>query len=116
MMPVVDGTTSSSRHEQLPVETDSPSNVRRTVTDPAGNMSETVEAFDGVTTATTPEGSTRTSTEGPDARFGIAAPVMTDATLGPPSSLTSTLIGGRSVELKNTGLSRRTLVRQSRIC
>lgn len=44
MMPVVDGATSSSRHEQLPVETDSLGNVRRTVTDPAGNTSPTVEA------------------------------------------------------------------------
>lgn len=46
MMPVVDGTTRSSRHEQLPVETHSLGNVRRTVTDPAGYMAETIKALE----------------------------------------------------------------------
>jgi hypothetical protein len=72
------------------------------VTDPADNESETSEALDGVTTGTTPDGTTRTSTEGADPRFGLQAPLVSDATLGLLSGLTSLLSSGRSVELTDT--------------
>jgi YD repeat-containing protein len=75
---------------------------RRVLTGPAGHDFETIESTNSVTTGSTPAGTERTSTEGPDFRFGLEAPVVTQATLGLPSGLTSMLSGGRRVTLADT--------------
>jgi RHS repeat-associated protein len=84
------------------IEADPSGAVAFVATDPAGHDSEAVEGADGTTNAVTPDSTTRSSTEGPDPRFGIQAPVITQAALELPSGLTSVLSGGRRVELTDT--------------
>ncbi|MFP2907665.1 RHS repeat-associated core domain-containing protein [Pyxidicoccus sp. 3LFB2] len=63
----------------------------KTTTSPAGLASVTTELPDGTTTRVAPDGTLVTTVEGPDARFGMASPLVTSEKVRVPSGLTSTV-------------------------
>jgi RHS repeat-associated protein len=96
--------TALNRTTSYKVENLSNTDLRRTVTDPAGLVTVSVRKFNGATTVTAPDGTLTTSVEGPDPRFGLQAPVLKSLTVRLPSALTSTLTSSRSVTLGTGGV------------
>jgi YD repeat-containing protein len=72
---------------------------RRTTLHPDGTQSAVVIAIDGGRTITQPDGTTQTTTIGPDPRFGLQAPVTTEASVATPDGLSATLTASRTASL-----------------
>jgi RHS repeat-associated protein len=71
--------------------------VRREVTDPAGLVTRSDRGTNDAVSTTTPEGTVSTTVEGPDPRFGMQAPVLTNLSVAIPGGLTSTVTGSRQI-------------------
>ncbi len=76
---------------------------KRTVTGPTGAEATTEMSISGVVKTTAADGTETTINRGPDARFGLRAPVTSRATLKLPSGLTRTDDHTRTVSLSNPG-------------
>jgi RHS repeat-associated protein len=71
----------------------------RTVTEPSGAVTRTVTSPDGTTTTTAPDGTVQTVTVGPDPRWGMQAPMVTNATVAVPGLPAATMGEQRTVQL-----------------
>jgi len=87
------GRTSTHRTESLAT-----GGTRTTVSDPAGVRSITVTSPEQ-TTQTAPDGTVAVLQEGPDPRFGVQEPQVTQVTVTTPGGLVSTTTTDRVVEL-----------------
>ena len=74
---------------------------RRVLTDPSGAHTELIIGADGTRKLTSPDGTVETSSEGPDPRWGMQAPVVTSLVRTTPGGLRETVSGSRSATLAN---------------
>ncbi|NLG01805.1 MAG: choice-of-anchor A family protein, partial [Lentisphaerae bacterium] len=113
----VTSTDALGRSEVRSVEYLSDGSTRRTVTDPAGLATVSLETSDRVETVTRPDGSTVTSMKAPDPRFGMAAPYVASAETVTQNGLTfwteharAALLTNRDDPLSATNLTETTTV------
>ncbi|HMS84684.1 MAG TPA: hypothetical protein PKD12_13620, partial [Nitrospira sp.] len=88
--------TTGYQVEDLPI-----GDLRRTVTEPTGLATVSVQKTNGTTTLTAPDGTITTQVEGPDPRFGMQAPILKSLTVQTPLAVTSTVTSSRAVTLSN---------------
>lgn len=70
---------------------------RRTTLNPDGTQTQLTIGVDGGRTNTAADGTVQTSAIGPDPRFGLQAPITTNATVTTPDGTAATVTGARSV-------------------
>ena len=71
---------------------------RRTITNPAGEVTTEEAGTDDQTVITAPDGTVTTSTLGPDPRYGMLAPMQTRTEVNPPGATpTATTLGERTI-------------------
>lgn len=75
--------------------------LKRTVVDPAGADSTSIERLDGSVTIKRATGDETTYVLGPDPRFGMQAPISTRMSITTPAGHTRTAEVSRTVELSN---------------
>ncbi len=88
--------TTSYHVEDLPI-----GDLRRTVTEPTGLATVSVQKTNGTTTLTAPDGTITTQVEGPDPRFSMQSPILKSLTVATPLGLTSNVTTTRAVTLSN---------------
>lgn len=86
------GRVTSYRTEQLATGVQ-----RRTVTQPDGTVDVSLQRKDGSAERTASDGTVFTSRRGPEPRFGMQSPILTEATVVTPGGRTSTTTSGRTV-------------------
>jgi RHS repeat-associated protein len=74
---------------------------RQRTTDPSGLVATSLFGANKTSTLLAPDGTTTTSVEGPDPRWGMAAPLLQSLMVRAPSGLTSTVTTTREVSLSN---------------
>src|SRR5262249_34339098 len=85
----VDVTTAMGRHQSMSTTKPSDATDHRELTDTAGLTTTVDMGADGVSTATAPDGTTVTTKQSPDPRWGMLAPLATvDLTAGSPHLVT----------------------------
>ena len=72
-----------------------------TTTHPDGSVTVTVRNPDGSTSRSSSDGTSMSSTLGPDPRFGMAAPVATSVSVSTPGGITATATSERTVTFVN---------------
>jgi RHS repeat-associated protein len=95
--------TAMSRTRQYQVAQLATGAERRVQTDPAGFKTTSVRGMDETTTTLRPDGSTVTSIQGPDPRWGMQAGILRSWSLQTPGGLTATITGRRGATLSNAG-------------
>jgi len=95
--------TALGRQTIYTTENFSTGDQERTVTYPFGGVQTRTIGTNGTTTTTEPDGTIITTTEGPDPRFGMMAPVQSNQTIKTPSGLTSSTQQSRTVSFAETG-------------
>ena len=88
-----EGRTTTYKVEHLPTGA-----TQRTNSFPDGTQSVS-ESRGGITTLTAPDGTVTQRKEGPDPRFGMAAPVPEEMTITTPAGLVSNLLTTRNADL-----------------
>lgn len=85
-------------------------NLFRTIFNPDGTQNQSTEDKNGISTSISPDGTVATSTQVPDPRFGMLAP-LSNSTVKTPSGLQATTTHQRQVTLRtDNGLLPQTLI------
>ncbi len=95
-------TTAEGHVNSYQMESLSTGASRKTNTDPSGLKIITDIGTDGISTTTAPDGTISTTTEGPDPRFGMQAPITSSMTVKTPSGLTYTYGESRTISLSDS--------------
>ena len=78
---IANRSTAEGRTTTYDVEYAADGAVKRTITQPTGEITHDNKTSGGLRTMTSPDGSTATPLFGPDSRFGMGAPVLSSATV-----------------------------------
>lgn len=97
----ITSTTAMGRVAKYRVENLPSGDQLRINTGTDGSQTVTVISQDGSATTTAPDGTIATSTEGPDPRWGMQAPLAKTATITLPGGIVATTTAERRVVLKN---------------
>ncbi len=95
-------TTKEGRVTQYQVKPQDNGEMLRVNTSPDGTVSKTFINAEGETTVTRPDGTVIVSSQGPDPRFGMQAPLTSLLTLTTPSGLSKVVSTEKTVKLAKT--------------
>jgi RHS repeat-associated protein len=95
-------TTALGRKNTYEVDNLPDGSSRRTNTDPSGLKIEGLIGADGTRKVTAADGTTVSTVEGPDPRFGMQAPITKSATVTTPGGLTYLMTNDSRIALTNT--------------